>query len=128
MRRMIDPQTIIKSQIADDKEVVDLYELLEKYGTKFDHGGKSVTLQFYSKETADDGSLMIVTDTDVKGIVAINTAITISEYEGDVIISGLLFNISYTNFIEYIEISDGDYENGIVLQSTYEFDVHVIKV
>jgi len=129
-RRMIDPQVIIKSQVADDKESVDLNEILEKYGVPTSMG-KSVTLQFYSKENADDSGMTINTDT-IKPIcyVVENTAITISKVDGDgVYINGLLVdNLTDMNLLKFINISDGDYENGIILSSTYPFDVHVIKV
>jgi hypothetical protein len=129
-RRMIDPQTIIKSQIADDKYSVDLYEILEKYGVPTSMG-KSVTLQFYSKENADDSGLSIHSDT-LRPIcfVVENTAITISTVDGDgVYINGLLVDdVDDMNFLKFINISDEDYENGIILMGTYPFDVHVIKV
>lgn len=128
-RRMIDPQTIIKSQIVNDKWTVDLHELLEKYGFQDDFGAKHVTLQFYSKYTADDDGMGINTDTSFKGCVVINTAITISNYGGYVYIRGLLVNDLETMvFIPYIEILPGDYENGIILENPKDFDVHVIKV
>ena len=129
-RRMIDPQTIIKSQVVNDKSEVDLNEILEKYGTQL-YDSKSVTLQFYSKENADDSGLAINTDT-IKPIcwVVENTAITISkvDYDGVYITGSLVDNSTDMNLLRFINISDGDYENGIILASNYEFDVHVIKV
>lgn len=129
-RRMIDPQTIIKSQIVDDKEAVDLNEILEKYGTQGEYS-KSITLQFYSKETADDNDFPIYSDTGVKGYIIANGAITITKLNDNntVYISGLVVgSISDMKLLISINIDDGDYENGIILESYYPFDVHVIKV
>lgn len=134
MRRMIDPETIIKSQIADDKQTVDLNEILEKYGTQGDKGNtwaKSVTLQIYSKLVYEDITIYITSDTDTKAYIIPNGAITITkDTDNDfVYISGLIVdNLSDMNLLRYIDISDGDYENGIILLSSYPFDVHVIKV
>jgi len=131
-RRMIDPQVIIKSQILDDKYSVDLNEIIEKYGVQ-NELGKSVTLQIYSKRNADDSGLLIVTDIDTwepSCFVMENTAITISKVDDDgVYITGLLVdNLTDMNLLRFMDISNGDYENGIILMNNYEFDVHVIKV
>ncbi len=129
-RRMIDPQTIIKSQIADDKFVVDLNEILEKYGVETEYTIKSVTLQFYSKANLDDSGNWIYSDSGNKGFLIANTAITISkDTVNDVYILGMIVdNLTNMNLQHFIQIDSGDYENGIILQDTYEFDVHVIKV
>ena len=126
---MIDPQVIIKSQVVDDKELVDLHEILEKYGVPTALG-KSVTLQFYSQEVEEDDTMIISDDTSDRCSVVPNTAITISKNtDGDVFIRGLLVDdLSDMNLIPYIEISNGDYEDGIILGNNYKFDVHVIKV
>lgn len=129
---MIDPQTIIKSQIANDKYSVNLNEILEKYGTQNEEDcSKSITLQFYSKEVADDSSLQISSDTDIEGYIIPNGAITITKRPDDnlVWISGLIVDdMTDMQLLRYIEIRDGDCENGIIVQSDLRFDVHVIKV
>lgn len=127
---MINPQAIIKSQIANDKSFVDLNEILEKYGTQNKWGDKSVTLQFYSKETIDNNGLVIFDDTDIVASVIINTAITITKNNvNNVFISGLIVNnMDDLNLLSHIFIKNGDYENGIPLESEKQFDVHVIKV
>lgn len=128
-RRMIDPQVIIKSQVVDDKIVVDLNEILEKHGVQLANGSKTVTLQIYSKEVSDDNYMAIDSDTGVKAAIVINTAITITKNNNTVIIRGLLVdNLNDMNFLSYIEILGGDYENGIILSDHYLFDVHVIKI
>jgi|SRR5690554_1917080 len=128
-RRMIDPQVIIKSQVVDDGVTVDLNEILEKYGFELGNS-KSVTLQFYNQETEEDDIMIISCDTGEKGSIVANTAVTISKNpNGDVFIRGLLVdNLTNMNLIKYVKIPNGDYENGIMLLNTYEFDVHVIKV
>lgn len=126
----MDPQTIIKSQIVDDKELVDLNEILEKYGTDYESGNKSITLQIYSKEALDDGGTpQIVTDTSYPGYVLTNTAITITKFldDDDIYIRGVLAD-NTMNLKNFIHIPAGEYENGIILSDAYPFDVHVIKV
>lgn len=133
-RRMIDQKTIIKSQIVDDKWRVDLNEIVEKYGWQDIVGGmylKSVTIQFYAKQAMEDDDMQISSDTGNKGAIVTNTAITISKDidDGWVYIRGLLVDDLYSmNFMTIIYIEPGDYENGIILQNPYEFDVYVIKV
>ena len=128
-RRMISPQVIIKSQVGDNEERVDLNEILEKYGIQIG-ANKSVTLQLYSQEVADDNNLLIKDDTSERCKVLVNTAITITKMpDGNVFIGGLLVD-DYTgmNLIPYIMVPDGEYKNGIMLINEYNFDVHVVKV
>lgn len=126
---MIDPQVIIKSQIVNDKIFVDLNEVLEKYGT--DSGWtKNITLQFYNQQTGDDDDMIIEIDAESKGAIIPNTTITISKDDsGDVYIRGsLVDNLYDMNFLPFVLIENGEYENGITVINPYEFDIHVIKV
>jgi len=128
-RRMISPQMIIKSQIVDDKYIVDLNEILEKYGTLLDDDTKTITLQIYNKEIWEDEANSISTDDGIIGYIVVNGSITISKYDGDVYIKGMLLSYSDMDFIPYLEIPSGSYENiGIELADVYKFDVHVIRV
>lgn len=129
-RRMIDTRTIIKSQIVDDKETVDLNEILEKYGTQDEYGNKFITLQIYSKQADSDVELSINDDTNVKGYIIPNSAITITKNDVNcVYIVGLIVgDLNNRNLLPCITINDGEYENGIILFDNYHFDVHVIKV
>src|SRR5690554_733237 len=127
-RRMMSPQEIIKSQIADDKFQVDLNEILEKYGTVTEFDGKVITLQIYNKIASDEAQNTIYNDNDFLMDVVVNGSITISKKTNDdVYIQGMLLD---NNFVltQYLEIPSGSYENGILLQSVYEFDLYVIRV
>jgi len=128
-RRMIDPQVIIKSQIVDDKESVDLNEILEKYGTTF-YSNKTITLQFYNKLASDEPNNFIYDDSESLGVVAFNGSITVTkDVNSNIFIQGRLLDSSdYLSPLTHLKISSGSYENGIILSSNFEFDVHVIKV
>ena len=128
MRRMMVPEVIIKSQVADDTFSVDLNEIVEKYGTVIDNGYKTITLQIYNKEAADDGSHNeLVTDNGYIGFVIVNGTITITKNSDDVFIQGMLFDTDMF-FTQYLYIPSGSYENGITLGSGFEFDLYVIRV
>lgn len=126
MRRMLNPQMIIKSQIADDKFQVDLNEILEKYGTVINDDTKTITLQIYNKEARDESQNHIEADISIKGSVVVNGSITITKIEDDVYIQGMLHNEGV--FIPFIEI--GSYENveSVNLSSSSIFDLYVIRV
>lgn len=130
MRRMIAPEMIIKSQVVDDKEMVDLNEILEKYGTEFGDVGdkiKTITLQIYNKLIDDEDQNTLSDDNGAIGSVVVNGSITISKNsDGDVFIQGMLHNEGV--FIIYLEIPSGSYENGISLVGTNDFDLYVIRV
>src|SRR5690554_2400964 len=125
-RRMISPQTIIKSQIVDDKFTVDLYEILEKYGTIHD-GQKTITLQIYNKMASEEGLINLADDSGFIGNVVSNGTITITKAPWALYIQGMILD-SNNDFIEFLEISEEDYESGIILGGPKEFDIHVIKV
>lgn len=128
MRRMIAPETIIKSQIIDDKAQVDLNEILEKYGTDIGFGAKTITLQIYNKYASDENQNAMYNDSDIFVYVAVNGSITISKYDDfRVTIQGMLVDGSYV-LKKYAEIQSGSYENGIILSSSNEFDLYVIRV
>ena len=123
---MISPQTIIKSQIVDDKFTVDLYEILEKYGTIHD-GQKTITLQIYNKMASEEGLINLADDSGFIGNVVSNGTITITKAPWALYIQGMILD-SNNDFIEFLEISEEDYESGIILGGPKEFDIHVIKV
>ena len=127
-RRMMSPQTIIKSQVVDDKNLVDLNEILEKHGTtSADY--KTITLQIYNKIVTDESLNMLKNDNDDLGMAAINGSITITKHQdGEVYIRGMLLNDIGNSIIPYFEIESGSYENGITLYNNDEFDLYVIRV
>lgn len=127
-RRMIDPQTIIKSQVVDDKYSVDLYEILEKYGTEHD-GAKTITLQIYNKLASDEPQNYLYNNNIHIGNVITNGSITISKMSNNIYIQGgLLDSSDYVSNIYYLNLQSGSYENGFILSNIYKFDVHVVKV
>lgn len=127
-RRMIDPQVIIKSQVVDDKNKVDLYEILEKYGT-VTRWSKTITVQIYNKFASDEEQNSLNNDNSFLGFVLMNGSIIISKDADtdDVYIQGMILDKSYV-LKNYVYVQSGSYENGIRLSSPYPFDVHVIKV
>jgi len=127
---MIDPQTIIKSQVADDKFQVDLNEIVEKYGTVMPpYGDKTITLQIYNQVASDDNINAIYDDSDTIGYVFINGSITITKNsDGTVYIQGMIWNLSDNLLINHIEVPSESYENGILLTSYYAFDLYVIRI
>lgn len=129
MRRMMSPEMIIKSQVVDDKEMVDLNEILEKYGTEFGDVGdkiKTITLQIYNKYAVDEPQNILYHDNDIIGYVVVNGSITIMKTEDDaVFIQGMLHNAGV--YIDYLDIPSQSYES-IMLVSPNEFDLYVIRV
>ncbi len=126
MRRMMSPEMIIKSQVLDNKEHVDLNEIIEKYGTALGDGDKIITLQIYNKFAGDESQNILSNDNGMMGYVVVNGSITISKFAGNVLIQGMLHNEGV--FIPYLEIPSGSYENGVMLTSPNEFDLYVIRV
>lgn len=116
---------IIKSQIADDKNQVDLNEILEKYGTTF-VDMKTITLQIYNKIVGDEKLNSLNDDSGFLGSIVVNGSITITKYSYAVLIQGMLHDDGV--FIPYLELDNGSYENGIILSNSYEFDLYVIRV
>ena len=128
-RRMMSPEIIIKSQIADNKELVYLNEILEKYGTvTFDGQVKTITLQIYNKIASDETQNSLNNDNGYLGNVVMNGSITITKNDGNIFIQGMLINMNDNSIISYLEIPGGSYENGIMLDSPNEFDLYVIRV
>ena len=107
-----------------------LIKILEKYGTNIyydDETVKTVTLQMYLKEVNDDSGVTIVDDNGLLGSIMLNTAFTVTKQPYGIYIGGFLLDDN-NNFLPFIDVSDGDYNNGLMLYSNYEFDLHVIKV
>lgn len=130
-RRMMSPQVLIKSQIMDDKNQVDLNEILEKYGTVTLSGAKTITLQIYNKEATDVGQNYLYDDSGMIGFVVVNGSITITKHSnGAVFIQGMLLNdFDDGVLIPFLDIPSGSYENGITLEGwESEFDLYVIRV
>ena len=129
MRRMMVPEVIIKSQVVDDKETVDLNEILEKYGAVLWDGTKTITLQIYNKFATDEPQNILSDDNAgiLLGYVVINGSITITKYsDGVVNIQGMLLDNNGL-YITFLEIPSQSYES-ILLNSPNEFDLYVIRV
>ena len=125
------PQAIIKSQVIDDKFEVDLNEILEKYGMVLDDGYfyKTITLQIYNKVASDEAQNFIsYANYSVLGNVVVNGSITITKLSLDeVYIQGMLIDNNGV-YIPHLEIDSESYEDGILLSSSNEFDLYVIRV
>ena len=125
---MMSPQVIIKSQVVDDKFSVDLNEILEKYGVKGEYDEKMITLQIYNQGCDDEPLFITYDNSDIVNVV-VNSTITITKFSnGTVYIQGMLFD-GNQNYIPFLEIASGNYENGIkLIMSSYMFDLYVIRV